>query len=175
MQKRYDQKPCPSCGQLMRKAADLCRSCYNSRRKETAIGQHDSCVDCGKPTGDRAHRAKRCWECWLKTRRSRPPKICSIPGCSKRSRARGLCVNHYADDSMARNPKTGLRLPRDWGVRAFLRHRPCQLCGYNRLPSHCHRLVPLNGYTWGNVVALCARCHEEVHRGLTAPPSPLKT
>jgi len=48
--------------------------------------------------------------------------------------------------------------------------RPCAVCGYDRIRSHVHRLVRDLGYTMGNMVAVCARCHDEIHYKLIPPP-----
>ncbi len=53
---------------------------------------------------------------------------------------------------------------------------PCQLCGYHKVPSRRHRLVPGSAggkYEVGNVAALCPNCHTEVHDGITASPPAL--
>lgn len=168
MQKRYDQNPCPNCGQPKRKVAETCAACYNKRR--TLV--RPACIDCGGPLGDKGLRAKRCWNCHLKQRLSQPKKACSVEGCPHPHKAKGYCVDHY--QKFVQQP-----LNRDGAGRNFLswiRAQPCQLCGYNRLHSHAHRLTGGKDggtYEWGNVVALCARCHEEIHRGLTEPPPAL--
>ena len=167
-------KNCPDCGNLCDRRSKRCQDCAKQARKVNAVGQHDRCMDCGTLTGDNAHRAKRCWECWLKVKRSRPKRLCSVPSCSKVHRAKGFCSDHYAGTRMARDTNTGEPLPWNRSARAFAASLPCQVCGYNRMRSHIHRLERLKGYTWGNVMALCARCHDEIHSGLTPPPPALK-
>ena len=163
-------KSCPDCGQLCDRRSERCQDCAKQTRKVNAIGQHDRCINCGQLTGDRGHRAKRCRECWVRYRDTRPQRPCTVEGCPQPHRAKGYCIDHY--QKFVQTP-----LNRTGEGRHFLRAiraRPCQLCGYCLMPSHTHRLVSgAEGgiYEAGNVVGLCARCHEEVHRGLTQPPS----
>lgn len=166
-------KFCPDCGKRIRYVSQRCSPCAKTHRRGTSETRHDTCVDCGKPTGDSAHRAIRCWDCWLIVRRSKPVRLCSIDECSKKHRARGLCADHYAGSRMQRDTNTHESLPWNPRVRLAVAALPCQICGYNRLRSHIHRLLRADGYMWGNVVAVCARCHDEIHRGITAAPPAL--
>jgi len=173
MQKRYDQNPCPNCGQPKRKAADLCASCRVELRRVGAKGRRGAaCEDCGSPIADKGGTAKRCWTCWSRHRHSRLKEPCMVAGCPRPHRAKGYCIEHYQRFVQSPANRTGAGRKLIDVVRA----QPCQLCGYDRLSSHAHRLTGGKDggvYAWGNVVALCARCHEEVHRGLTEPPLPL--
>ncbi len=173
MHKRYDQDPCPSCGSLKRKHADLCSQCRTLLRRQGAKGRRNRpCVDCGIGIADKGGRAKRCWNCWSQYRLTRPRKPCSVEGCQRPHRAKSYCIEHYQQFLQPR--ATG-----DNRGKSFLnalREMPCQLCSYSKLRSHTHRIVEgRHGgrYEAGNVVALCARCHEEVHRGITSAPEPI--
>ena len=170
MLKRYDQNPCPKCGQPQRKPAELCRACDNRSRQMGAKGRlKRPCIDCGTPIADKAGRAQRCWPCWTNYRLERPVTTCSVPGCNRPHRAKGLCMKHYQSHFMPH--KKGEGRGGKWLER--LRQCPCQVCDYEKMPSHDHKTSPERGYSKSNVVALCARCHEEVHRGITSCPEPL--
>lgn|SRR3990167_7522679 len=176
MRKRYDQNPCPQCGNPKRKVADLCSNCNLDRRKRAAEHPSKPCQDCGAPLGDHGNRAARCWKCWMKVRRSQPVKACSVEGCKRPHKAKGYCIKHYQGriaGKKARHGATGINSL----FHSFAKLQPCQLCGYDKMPSHAHRLLAGSEggtYVPGNVSALCARCHDEVHRGITAAPAPLK-
>ena len=167
-------KTCPDCGNFCDRRSERCTACAKRHRKATAIGQHDRCIDCGKLTGDRGHRAKRCTECWIKYRDARPKRMCSVEGCPRLHKAKGYCIEHYQAFLQPRKTGEGRGSSK---FNEWVRQQPCQLCGYNRIKSHAHRLIEgAQGgrYEEGNVVALCARCHEEVHRGITPPPPAIR-
>lgn len=171
MQKRYDQNPCPSCSKPKRKAADLCAPCRTALRRSHAKGRRGAaCIDCGNAIADKGGLAQRCWPCHMQHRRNQPRKPCSISGCPNPHRAKGFCASHYAGTRMARDTNTGQPLPWNRPVRAIAAQLPCQVCGYDKMRSHIHRLTRAEGYVWGNVIAVCARCHDEIHYGLTAAP-----
>lgn len=190
--------PCPECGQPMQnRYAKTCRACYEASRSaqrlrctgcgkafdhpsrivtglcsdcRNAQSQHGMhpCADCGQPA-----TRERCWDCHLKQLALRH-KLCAFGGCPRLAVARGLCMNHYqqAYQKARRN-----RQHVGGSLRAEVRRSPCQLCGFAQLRSHAHRLNEgANGgkYEWGNVVALCSRCHDMVHAGLVQPPLPLQ-
>jgi hypothetical protein len=65
-----------------------------------------------------------------------------------------------------------LRVEVDRPARFYVGLSACQLCGFSEITSHVHRIVAQGPYTLGNMVALCATCHELVHRGKrTCPPA----
>lgn len=123
------------------------------------------CVDCGQPCWSRSGRCRPCQDAY---RRSQHP-ICSVPGCERLVRARGLCKSHY-EAQRTRPEKRWLTRT----TRQQVAEKPCQLCGYSRTTSHVHRVVPERGYVEGNVVPLCSNCHREVHAGITPCPEPLQ-
>lgn len=172
---RYDQDACSKCGARKRKPSKQCGPCWRASRRESTRGSNFRCIDCGGELGDKGHRAARCWDCHLKRIHTRIPPPCSVEGCQRPHRAKGYCIKHYQGriaGPKARRGTPGLNA----SFHSYARLRPCQLCGYSKIHSHAHRLLPGKdggGYTEGNVVALCARCHEEVHRGITEPPQPL--
>jgi predicted HNH restriction endonuclease len=84
--------------------------------------------------------------------------MCSRPGCTNAHQAKGLCRQHYAYE---RRQTQGTQTDR---FRARVGETPCQLCGFDEIHSHVHRIVAQGPYTLGNMVALCATCHELVHR-----------
>ena len=157
------------CSTAIGKRATVCWECYCRRRE--ANRQH--CIDCGVVLRHGRHGNLRCHSCYVIFSRTKPRRACSVPGCDKPHMALGYCRNHYQQ----------LAKPRET-IRDKTRHQlvmvaslPCQVCGYSRLRSHVHR-HPLAGkdgglYEWGNIVAICARCHEEIHRGLIPCPEPL--
>lgn len=162
---------CVSCGgPVKRPDAKRCRACYFAER---SINQN--CVDCGVKLEGGTHekRRTRCWDCWSAFRKASVPEQCSREGCTQRHYAKGLCHSHYQvghrrrwDDQVAQ-PK----------AHQWVKEQPCQLCGYARMLSHVHRPIPgARGgkYVAGNMVALCARCHEEVHKGLSECPPPVQ-
>ena len=121
------------------------------------------CQDCGKnvtPT----QGIKRCWDCELKHRsQERQHRFCEVEGCGLPHKALGFCRKHYkAEHQKRRKP---------WTIRPFLRGLPCIIFGYDRIRSHVHRMNGDLGYTNGNVIPVCARCHDEIHVGVTTPPS----
>lgn len=159
------QKPCADCGTLCRGVR--CLPCLKAMREQAL----PTCQDCGKTVARSTGRgaAKRCWNCDLKRRGTKPRRVCSVDGCERQHSARGLCRSHYQQAHTA--VKGGSRITKN-----LLRRHPCQVCGYNRAHSDVHRLVSgVKGgrYVPGNMVAVCANCHREVHRGLIAPPEPL--
>lgn len=163
-------KPCPSCGKRIQSAATQCRECYDRGRTEKAAQY--LCADCRKPTKQYASTrfAERCWPCEMKRRRVLPKKSCSVNGCPRPHRAKGFCSAHYQRSYRPR-PTGQFRGNR---LKNILAYWPCQICGYDRMPSDIHRLTPgAEGGTYipGNIVALCVRCHREVHRGVTLPPA----
>lgn len=159
--------PCPDCGKTIQQGSTRCLDCYNTARQH----RQPNCVDCGNPTKRYAatRAAKRCWACEMQRRRDRPKKPCSVDGCPRPHQAKGFCMVHYVQSYRPR-PTGQFRGNR---LRKILAFWPCQLCGYAGMPSDIHRLFPgAQGglYTPGNMVALCVRCHREVHRGISHPP-----
>lgn len=196
---------CPTCGKELDKRSQrkrqcrecwlkahpvrLCRSCgtklpHGTRSTTTQCRACRSypwphCVDCGKRLSNSSRETIRCWHCHLVHRGSLAIlKNCSVPSCLREHKAKGLCLRHY------QTARRRAQLVGNVSSQALKVHRGelaqarCQVCGYDRLPSHLHRIIPSSQggkYVIDNVSALCARCHEEVHRGLIACPPPLLT
>jgi len=159
-------KPCLTCDEKIRGASTRCRSCYDTDR----IAARRYCAgECGAVLPD--YGPKRCWDCELKRRKERPERRCSVEGCLKKNDARGLCSSHYQQQYRPR--RRGEH--RGNTAKQLLSRWPCQLCCYDRLPCDVHRLIPgPQGGTYRppNIVALCVRCHREVHRGIAVAPEP---
>lgn len=159
---------CQDCGSPLKgKGNHRCRECYEKSRQRLP----EICIDCGKSLGPYAYwkKAKRCLPCEMQRRRNLPKKQCSVSGCLRPHQAKGLCSVHYI--SAFRRQSRGLGIGSS--LRKILSSWPCQLCGYAKMPSDVHRLVPGaegGAYVAGNIVALCCRCHREVHRGLAKSP-----
>lgn len=189
---------CPICEQKeIRANHAMCWDCRMSLRRASARAAAH-CVDCGTklaaPYGD----PQRCKPCEANLRRKRPlfcsdcgipvrgrtglcrscaarrraqrhgltvQRLCSVEGCHRPHAAKGLCKNHYEHRRLA---ESGRASGSKSGWKYQLGRLPCALCDYDRMTSHLHRRVPALGYTPENVVPLCARCHEEVHRGLVS-------
>lgn len=160
---------CIDCGKKVHQARQRCEACYRT----FCESKKPKCVDCGQPTKQYASEyfAERCWDCEVKRRRSTPERKCSVEGCGRKHTALGLCRSHYFIQHQQRQ----LGNHRGGALSRMLALWPCQLCGYSKMKSNIHRLVPGSQggkYHAGNMVALCVRCHAEVHRGLTLPPQP---
>jgi len=177
--------PCPTCGKpLSNRRCKQCRDCWmaersprphcsecgvrlaSGTRKTTqrcwachSKGATDMCVDCGARLPKGSHDRKRCWPCHLRLRQAAEIQVCTRPGCGRAHRAKGLCMLHYLAERRRINGVTADR------YRARVGQSPCQLCGFDEITSHVHRIVAQGPYTLGNMVALCATCHELVHRG----------
>lgn len=154
---------CKTCGTRIRAAYKMCRPCYDKSR----MASRPLCQDCGQPTKQYAsdYFAKRCWECEVKARRSKPVRHCEVEGCNQPHQARGMCRMHYQLELRKLKPRYGKTK-----IALALKKFPCQVCGYHRLPARIHRLIPGGPYRVPNIVALCSRCHDEIHAGLTPPP-----
>lgn len=192
----YTRKPASSCGTcgktLANRRSTQCRTCWRMRN-----GGPKSCSTCGKrlPIGSQGtncwschsanartycetcgaempskSRGKKCWSCHLIARRAAAgSKRCSRPGCDQPHQAKGYCMNHYQHFVVrAKERRQGINGPE----RQVIREQPCAVCGYDRMPSEPHRVVPGGPYEFGNMVPVCARCHDEIERGLTPCPPP---
>ena len=163
---------CRVCGTVVSHGKDLCKKCWGETRRGIKRVVH-SCFDCGKELSHASQATRkpdgRCWDCHVRHLASKPFRVCTLPDCERPHEAKGLCNVHYKQ-SIARTrggPGYGSKLHR------WVSAQPCQLCGYNQLPSEVNRIVPENGYRSGNVNALCSRCHREVTSKITIPPEPL--
>jgi len=159
---------CQDCGRHLMKGSTLrCENCWGKSRTKI-----QRCVDCGTErtsltagAGSKTwRRCRACYELWRSTWHKR---TCSVPNCGRPHKARGYCMGHYKSRYVGYTP-------RGKGANG-MNHRnigdqPCVLCGYSHLRSHAHKIDPKKGYILGNMVPLCARCHEEVTRGITALP-----
>lgn len=157
-------RKCNSCGKPMSRytISDTCKQCRAPEPK--------MCLDCGKLL-PRNSRSPRCWACHTEQRViTATQKRCTIEGCTNKHVAKGLCAVHY---EWLRGNKSRQGKYVDPPARVWVAQQPCQVCGYNRMRSHVHRPIAQGNYALGNMVALCARCHDEVHRGLTPCPPAL--
>lgn len=157
--------PIGTCGHPTWRKDHMCRSCYLAETRKTI--RH--CQDCGVPLPRRGNDgAQRCRDCYMKQHRA-PHTVCQVANCGEPHFGKGFCRKHYYREWQAANR------PSRTSAKVALAKFPCQLCGYDRLRSRIHRLNPSLGYVVGNMVALCSRCHDEVHYGLTLPPVALET
>lgn len=149
-----------------RPETSLCSLCY---RKRLEPQRYNPCKDCGKRRG-RGSRPGRCWTCWSKFRNPHG-STCTHKGCSRSHFGKGLCRMHY----LSQRDRTH-RMGRGRLAKSWIASHPCQVCGYDRLPSEVARIIPgTNGgrYEIGNMLALCALHHREMDAGLIKPPAPL--
>jgi len=164
---RLPDPNCMECGNpLPRHAVTIgtkrCRACF---RKRAVI----LCQDCGKRLHRGQHGRLRCRDCHVAHRRALAAgKACSRPGCTAPFAAKGYCMNHYATYISSRRRIRGI----GGEARFLVRQQPCAVCGYSRMPSEPHRIIPGGPYELGNMVPVCSRCHDEIERGLTpcTPP-----
>lgn len=150
---------CETCGTRLgagaRHATRQCQACRSAHARP-------QCQDCGELM-PRASRGRRCWNCHLTRRQSLAgQKRCLRPGCDQPHQAKGYCLRHY-QYYVGRKKAGGL-------ARWLVKQEPCAVCGYARMPSEPHRIIPGGPYEIGNMVPVCARCHDEVERGLTPCP-----
>ena len=134
------------------------------------------CLACGKDLSEtKSYGATRCWDCWSTARLLERPTTCSVTNCDQPpTDGRRVCYRHVLAQQRAR--RAGAPRRKDWRPKVMMAKLPCAVCEYDRLPSHVHRVIPgaAGGqYEIGNMVPLCARCHAEVHRGLTPCPEPV--
>lgn len=162
---------CMDCGARIAPQAKRCKTCWGKTRQGVTRVAPTLCADCGKPLSKNSqaarHEGGRCWNCHRLHLTTKPMRLCSKEGCGQPHEAHGLCRNHY---KASKGPAYR------WGRTVAYRvaySTPCAICAYNRLPSHVHRANGKEGYRWGNVVPLCARCHREVEEGLAPCPKPL--
>lgn len=157
--------PCVDCGASIQRAATRCLACYTATRQ----ANRPTCLGCGKVMrGYGGETPERCRPCNTQYRRSLPATPCSVDGCVRRYSAKGFCAVHYVKEFRPRRD-----VYRGSMAKGYLAAWPCQICGYNRMHSDIHRLVSGKdggAYSPGNMVALCPRCHREVHRGLADSP-----
>lgn len=157
---------CTNCGKALSRGASpertLCKACSSPAPR--------FCVDCGKLLAPNS-KATHCWGCYTTRRQGiAATKSCMIPGCTNPHAAKGLCALHY-ERKRTTTTRNGRKI--DTVTRIWVAMQPCQLCGYSRMRSHVHRPTKQGDYVVGNMVALCARCHDEVHSGLAPCPQPL--
>jgi len=141
-----------------------CLMCW---RKYQAEHRTSFCIDCGKHLISRSRGKHRCRECYNLYLQTRPIHSCSVEGCGRQHRAKGFCMLHYKINFSIR-PKGQNR---GSNFRKQVSKSPCQICGYNKLPSNVHRIDSKLPYQVGNMVALCYNCHAEVHHGITICPA----
>lgn len=157
---------CQRCGNpISRFSRPETKTCWNCR----AVMPR-ACQDCGVLLTHRRKEVKRCWDCWSKFRN--PYGLtCTHPGCVRTHFAKGLCAMHY----LSQRDKTH-RIGRGRTAKAWIATHPCQVCGYDRLPSEVARVTPGSTggkYEIGNMIALCALHHRELDAGLREPPPAL--
>ncbi len=158
---------CSSCGKRVKSGTQMCLAC---RRAKEPL----RCIDCGTDLNPKARYrdTQRCQACWLKSLHTKPVRLCSVEGCNQPHRARGYCKTHYAKFFQLPRQLSYGTGHRNNQMAGRLQYQPCQVCGYERMKSELHRVNPPLGYRAGNMVAVCARCHDEIERGLTPCPSP---
>ena len=155
--------PIGACGHPTWRINKQCRSCYLAETRKTI--RH--CADCGKSLPRRGNDgAERCRECWMAQHRS-PYTLCQVPACKQPHFGKGFCQKHYFREWQAANG------PRMSASKRTLATRPCQVCGYDKLRSRIHRREREKGYTLGNMVPVCSRCHDEIHYSLIPCPEPI--
>ena len=160
---------CATCGVQLVNTRITTVQCTRCR-----IIPHPLCEMCGKDL-PQSSTGKRCWDCWSSLRQSRPKKTCQVVGCLSPHKARGFCSPHY-QNIWRRGRNAATSAESDSSAYVYFKTQPCRLCAYDRLPPDIHRVIPgANGgrYVLGNMVPLCARCHAEVHRGITPCPEPI--
>lgn len=186
---------CPTCGEPMYRRGTQCRACYRASQPKP------TCSTCGVDVSAKtATQCRACWMKEHMAQDSRPKcQRCGVTiswqsgtgtgrTSSKRPDHCRPCFNairkenrivvewdRMRDYPAAADPMEKLvRRARHIGaqLRKILHQLPCAVCGYNRLSSPVHRLVPEKGYVIGNVVQVCANCHGEIHKGLIPPPPP---
>jgi hypothetical protein len=163
-----DSHVCAQCGSPKPNYyAKQCRSCWlEAKRKESR-----RCQDCGKllHTTVDGRADKRCWPCFRTWRAAqRPITVCTVDGCDKPFYAKGKCRSHY----VVHRRLAFYDLTVDRKAHALVKEQPCAVCGYSRMPSEPHRIIPGGPYELGNMVPVCSRCHDEIERGLTPCPPP---
>lgn len=164
---------CVDCGTAIAKHATRCKPCWGVSRRGERRKPIVACHDCGAelPHGSQSRRnaSGRCWDCHVRHLHNRPTRRCEIPECGRKHSGKGLCAMHYKQTLARSRGGEGFKNK----VHRWVSAQPCQLCGYNRLPSEVNRIDPRKDYTSGNVNALCRRCHAEVTQGITLAPEPL--
>jgi hypothetical protein len=151
---------CITCGTRLRSLAQRCWACH-------AGGAHPRCIDCQTELPPKS-RATRCWACHLTRKQAAAgQKRCSRPDCDRPHRAKGYCLEHY--QYFVHRPKQQGQAY-DGNFKMLVKAQPCAVCGYDRMPSEPHRIIPGGPYELGNLVPVCARCHDEIERGLTPCP-----
>lgn len=143
--------------------AKQCRDCWLKTK-----GEPNRCQDCGKVLRN-GRSDNRCWTCFRAWQiATRPLTVCTVDGCDKPFYAKGKCRSHY----VVNRRKAFYNLSVDRKAHVLVKQEPCAVCGYDRMPSEVHRIVPGGPYEVGNMVAVCSRCHDEIERGLTPCPPP---
>lgn len=147
-------------------AKGYCKRHYMALQKPRKTKYFD-CIDCGVPCVNPDGRCRPCNDAF---KRGRNRERCIRDGCERPHVARGLCKSHYESERTKGRPQ------RIWAgqvLRRTVRTMSCQACGYSDTVVDVHRLVPADGYTLGNVVAVCPNCHRKIHLAGAAPPPPI--
>jgi hypothetical protein len=157
---RKETRSCACGAPLSTPKATQCRACY--MRDHMAQDSRPRCRECQEPISWLAGGKvpQRCRPCHMAYRATLPKRLCSIEGCDLPHLAQGFCRNHYSAKNDSR------------GIRAYLKTLPCAACGLNDPDTiQIDRAVRDLGYTWGNVVQVCANCHQKITLGkLERPP-----
>lgn len=192
--KKPAKDACPKCGELKSAHRDICRSCWKASLPKY------TCRDCGKELTN--GQSVQCRDCWMRdhmANTSRPAcQDCGKeiswavgrPGARRQAKRCMQCENVRRHENrvivlaetarpnaVRSDPESRWSRQKRWlafGWRNTIAKMPCAICGYNRIPCHIHRLIPKNGYVYGNVVQVCPNCHEEIHKKLIDPPAPFE-
>ena len=160
-----DGRKCSDCGGLLAsRYAERCRPCFL-----VWIARPASCIDCGVRFVKAGRRAqnRRCRDCYRRHRIT-VRAMCRSDGCERSVYAKGLCQSHYQVGWRASHAGT---TQYDYASHALVTAMACAVCGYARMKSEVHRIVPQGPYVIGNMVPVCSRCHDEIERSLTECPA----
>lgn len=156
------QKTCECGNPLSTPRAKQCRECW--MRDHTAQDSRPRCKTCQTAiswTSSGKRTTAYCKPCYAAYRKSLPKRLCSLEGCVRRHWSRGFCNQHYPGAGGSR------------AIRNYLAKLPCAVCGLDDPEViQIDRVIRERGYTWGNVVQVCANCHMKITRGTIQRPPP---
>ena len=155
------QKVCKCGNPLSTPRAIQCRTCW--MRDHMAQDSRPRCKTCKTVIswGGRGGIPTYCKPCYAEYRKSLPKRLCSLKGCNLAHWSKGFCTRHYPGAGDSR------------GIRNYLAELPCAVCGLDDPDViQIDRVVREKGYTWGNVIQVCANCHMKITRGTIERPPP---